>query len=1107
MNKLVIILGVCFLTCHLYAQTEVPLFGKVNLMNGYQRADAGQTLNYHSAKPRIAKDALLTRCADGKMEYSWYTEPTPDTLQTDFIYFAWLGAYSSGTSHAEARFDLAINGQKQLTIRTFPRDSSDHWFYGTDTGVAVVFKRLLVDRNQDVHGWMVLRVPGRVVPAGKPLLLTMTGQALSTRDWMMTFKYGYTNKVLVTPMPFLIKREDKLYQSVYLEFDQVTTPEPVSVSIKGHLEVYHRLPSGYSDLEIPIPAITHAQPLEVVIKRTNQAEEVINLVLEPVARREIHFIHHSHQDLGYTHRQEEVIVKQVQHIHDALRLIEDTKLYPPETRFRWNIENMWAVDHFFRSTDRTEHNRFLTAVDQGTIALTGLYANTLTGLSLPEEMMAWTDYAQRFAKEYKVEFPVTAMISDIPGVSWGGIAALAHQGVKYFSSGPNAFDRIGASSQYWADKPFYWVTPAGQKVLFWLTGKGYSSWHGTSPGDIVHEGKERIGSYLIALQAQEYPFDQIFWRYNIGADNGGVDSTLADFTSLWNQAYESPKLRVSNINDFFKKFEEKYGAQLPHYSGDMTPYWEDGAYSSAAETGDVRLASEKITRIQNAAPFLKPELDLNPEIQKVWENILYFNEHTWGAFNSVSEPDGALQKESWNYKQDFARVASQLTKTLEPTVFHDTSVVAADSLLILNPFYSVQDGLVQVPGNFYRPQATLISADSTIIPWQILPNNTLLIKTDRVPGWSTTTVKWVPWDSLFVENTNSFQMSGNEFSNGLITLKLSEKDGSILSIREGHGKIIYQHEGDDGGLNTYWYVLGLDPKAVQKVTKVNIQTIETGPVRLLVRITSSAPGCRSLVREIILKKDDPRIYLVNILDKTPVRQKEAGYFNFPFHFNKPRITYDTGWGPCRAGLDQLPGSNCDFLAVSRWIDYSEHDHGFTLLTRQAALYTLGDRVNENTVGTGVKTWREEWPQPGGVTAYVFNNYWHTNYKADQEGPITYEFVLVPHALFSVSAAYQEAQRWNNPLNFRYRALSTNFPSPITLNNPHVQVSAVHRTGNNYRYRLFNTSPARQDVYITQPDGRRATIRLNGARQFGVNTALTVAIPGFGISELEMDFTK
>ena len=65
MKKLVIVLGACFFAGHVYAQTEVPLFGNVNLLNGYMRTDAGQTLAYNSAVPRVAKDALLTRCADG----------------------------------------------------------------------------------------------------------------------------------------------------------------------------------------------------------------------------------------------------------------------------------------------------------------------------------------------------------------------------------------------------------------------------------------------------------------------------------------------------------------------------------------------------------------------------------------------------------------------------------------------------------------------------------------------------------------------------------------------------------------------------------------------------------------------------------------------------------------------------------------------------------------------------------------------------------------------------------------------------------------------------------------------------------------------------------
>lgn len=37
-------------------------------------------------------------------------------------------------------------------------------------------------------------------------------------------------------------------------------------------------------------------------------------------------------------------------------------------------------------------------------------------------------------------------------------------------------------------------------------------------------------------------------------------------------------------------------------------------------------------------------------------------------------------------------------------------------------------------------------------------------------------------------------------------------------------------------------------------------------------------------------------------------------------------------------------------------------------------------------------------------SYVMNNYWHTNYKADQDGPVTFRYALRPHGARSSTAA-------------------------------------------------------------------------------------------------------
>ena len=43
---------------------------------------------------------------------------------------------------------------------------------------------------------------------------------------------------------------------------------------------------------------------------------------------------------------------------------------------------------------------------------------------------------------------------------------------------------------------------------------------------------------------------------------------------------------------------ERYGSQLPHYRGDYTPYWEDGAASSARETALNRATAERLVQAE-----------------------------------------------------------------------------------------------------------------------------------------------------------------------------------------------------------------------------------------------------------------------------------------------------------------------------------------------------------------------------------------------------------------------------------------------------------------------------------------------------------------------------
>jgi len=48
-------------------------------------------------------------------------------------------------------------------------------------------------------------------------------------------------------------------------------------------------------------------------------------------------------------------------------------------------------------------------------------------------------------------------------------------------------------------------------------------------------------------------------------------------------------------------------------------------------------------------------------------------------------------------------------------------------------------------------------------------------------------------------------------------------------------------------------------------------------------------------------------------------------------------------------------------------------------------------------------------------SYAMNNYWHTNYRADQSGPIEFRYSLFPHAAYDAVRATRLGREERQPL--------------------------------------------------------------------------------------------
>ena len=1099
----ILILSLAALPLLLAGQVRVPVFGNISCLKGYAREIQGESIFYTSALPDVAQTALLTRCTDGNKIIEWETESVPTNVKGKYVFFAWLAAHSKGTSHGDRSFDLYINDRLALTFKTFDKRNLPYWTFSGQQGEQLVFEWKTDDAAADAHGYMYLRVPVAMCTKGKPVRLKVVGHKENSPDWYMTFKYEFGESMEITPVSLLTTGNK---QAISVAAAHFGSRAPLTLQVEGGEKYHFTLVSGMNNFEIYHDAVQVKTPVHIRAEVPGQPVKEFTIELKPVKFREIHLIHHSHYDVGYSHMQEEVERIQNRNIADALRYIEKTRSLPREAQFKWNIETTLAIENFLKVCTPEQKAGLIRAVNDGNIGIGGLYAGITTGLCQPEELFNLTMYARQLEKEYGIRIPA-AMITDIPGLTWGTIPALALSGIRYFSDGPNyvaslpdAGDRVGHSNQNWSDRPFWWVSPSGnEKILFWMAGQGYSSWHGFKAGDISVRGKKKIAAYMDELDACGYPYEMVQWRYNIVSDNGPTDSLVSVFVAGWNQQYSSPKMVLNTVDAMFREFEMRYGDRLPAFSGDFSPYWEDGAYSTAAEMAMNRRNSEKLTQLSNLYAISgRPDFPADA-IKLAWEKVLLFDEHTWGAYNSITDPDIPFVTGQWMYKQRYALDADSMVGVLEKPFKLNDPVAKVD---VVNTLSWPRTDVVYVDAVAAAAANCVIDDKGNEVLSQKLSDGRLAFLAAGIPPLGSKRFTLV--QKTCVANIRPLADEAGILENEFIRLKADKKQGTIESLVWKPLNVELVNNDSRYGFNQFLYVAGKDPELA--VAGPPVQTLkikENGPLMAVLQITGDAPGCRSLNREITVFKGINRVELENTVDKMAVRNKESVHFAFPFAVPGAAERFNTGWGGIfQPGVDQLAGSNQDYYCVQHWCDVSNQDYGVSLLLREACLIEPGEMTDEQPGKSGVKEWKTKPDVTPTLFSYVMNNYWHTNFKADQEGPVTFRYALAPHGLFNTADAEKEGLAFNQPLLVIPAQDETAAGSLFTLSSNTVIVTSITAAGEGYFVRFFNTGAAPVSFRIIPGIFKAGEVKVKNTdgpcERQPVNQEF--CLPGFGIME-------
>jgi len=759
----------------------------------------------------------------------------------------------------------------------------------------------------------------------------------------------------------------------------------------------------------------------------------------------IHIIHHSHTDFGYTDLPSTIWALQVDFIRQAMRFAEQTAGYSEEARFRWTCEAALVVDEFLRTATAEERARFGKLVDAGQIEVAAMPCN----LTSPITAAQWQATMRRLEPIYKAYCPVTALQNDINGVPWGVIPSLRAAGVKYFWMGLNGYSG-GAPRP--VPSLWWWQGPTDAKLLTWLGygyGDGYGffhhgSWrHGPVPAshDVWFNKPEReeifdaskdalkqahgILRESLAGRARNYPYETLavqttnMWRI----DNDPPCRQLSEFVRAWNEAGLQPLLRLSTPRVFMEEMEKQNGAKAETVRGDWCDWWSDGVTSTPSALATNQQAKQLLADLPRAAELLQSDLAPHQQLlSDTWRSVQLFDEHTWGAYDSVARPYASRTVGNYGQKINLAYQAEEDARRLQAEIIRSSRSYKPFSstrvLTVLNPGTETRSGWVEISARAMRFAA---NAAQDLESGQIYPLENLF-----GPEWdgpSPQTPKPPPFD--VPNDAWPFHIVKSRFFLADLAagarrrfklIQVRQEPPAIHQAASQNRFFRWQWDADRGRLLQWTglegdaplldkgeeYALGeiLAERPKDKATRDalagrNPQTL-AGQIalerpRLMewkaepahygagYRVAWEHDSCHRIEQRWDFFNDCPRLELTTTLWLKEYAQPQALYLALPFGLRDPEASYESVGYKTRAGHDQMPQCCGEYVLVGEGVVFAGKGLSLAVNCSQTPLVSFERLQTRN----GQRAFA---PRNAHLYCTLSQNYWSTNFaitKADK----------------------------------------------------------------------------------------------------------------------------
>lgn len=770
--------------------------------------------------------------------------------------------------------------------------------------------------------------------------------------------------------------------------------------------------------------------------------------------KEILFVHHSHTDIGYTHPQPVVMELHRRFIDEALDLAEQTIDYPDDARFRWTCEVTGITIDWWNKASNHDRDRFLAAVERGQFEVAGMgwHMTPLMDHSMVLDVLR----PLKFFRDLGI--PVrSAMNTDVNGLPWGVVDALLDHGITGISMAIN--EHYGHALKPWP-RAFNWQSASGRTIT------GYNGFIYGVTSDLslriptdMDEARQRVPKWARRWEDGGYPHPFLMMqltnvRYH---DNASPQAAASDFVRRFNEGNADNggiKLRMGTISEFFDRVRAQPAESLPTMRGDWTDWWNFGAGSTAHETAQALSGQRDLDAAMAAEAWHRggEPPRRRAMLHDVARNgLALYAEHTWGADRSISQPHSPETRTQQILKLATAAEGASVARMLRRDALEQMASHAGGEeprMLVFNPhpqpvtqslrlpYLAPLAGVTEAPRGTggdaplpFGPQSHQIQRQDVVIS-DTPDERSFWTAPVAVPALSFVTM---PLAGLQPAATDGLRADASGLGNGKIGVRFNES-GAVTSLTRdgveyatgfdqlGFGVPVREsvttgkrtdmfdtvnYESPDW--STAWHT---DWPATREVARLVDTTVATERGAVAVTQHFSFEGGDAVTVLYRLLPEDDALFVEAIVSKQPTSTPHGIYLPLPAALKDGwDVDYETGGAVVKLDAEQLPFASRHYVTTQRFIRIADAASELMIACPDAPLWQIGGftfgRFQE-------PDGRVDRPHPV-LLAWLTNNYWSTNFQADQGGDIRFRFWVLPGDRQPLGQSAQQALARTQPL--------------------------------------------------------------------------------------------